>query len=349
MSTRGPRALPGQLELPLAAAPEPVRAHGLRTAHPRPLVSIGKQPGRPFSSFRTSPARAWRYPEVQYADAGSSYGALALDCDNPDRLMEGLSHLPPANWRVYRPANGHAHAVWTLAEPVHKYPAARQAPLDYFARIADFYAVETGADRGYNGVLAHNPVPPIYKGDSDFATAWGPELPYTLDDLASVLPFGWEPPKVRQTGVGRNVDLFRAGMRWAGRKCNEHLDVLPALMAVNQEFPHPLPLAELQATARQIERYRARWIARGWHCPRWIARQEARGRKGGQASGRARRPGSNEAQRPWEAEGVSRATWYRRRRRLRLEANTDKQCVPRTTMETGQWLTDSNARFADRL
>ena len=52
---------PEQPELPLAAAPAPVLGHGLRAAHPFPLVSTGKQPERPYTSFRTTPEKAWRF------------------------------------------------------------------------------------------------------------------------------------------------------------------------------------------------------------------------------------------------------------------------------------------------
>ena len=142
-----------------------------------------------------------------------------------------------------------------------------------------------------------------------------------MDQLATVIPFNWTPPSVRQTGVGRNVDLFEAGMRWAGRQANASLPVLPALHVANQDFAHPLPLSEVQATARSIEKYRKRWAARSWHCPRWISRQAARGRR----SGEARHLGSNESLKPWAAEGVSRATWYRRRATERAtRTNTDR-------------------------
>ena len=66
-------------------------------------------------------------------------------------------------------------------------------------------------------------------------------------------------PDVRQTGVGRNCDLFRAGMVWAGREANARLDVLAALLIVNQRFAHPLPLSEVRTTARSTEKYRERW------------------------------------------------------------------------------------------
>ena len=98
---------PQQLTLPIEFAPSVVRAHGLSVAHPRPLVSYGKDYGRVFC-FRTSPRKAWRYAEAEYANAGSSYGALALDCDDADAYARGFlrSEIPPPNWRVFRPDTG---------------------------------------------------------------------------------------------------------------------------------------------------------------------------------------------------------------------------------------------------
>ena len=130
----------------------------------------------------------------------------------------------------------------------HPLPVFAQA-LDVVAdRLSDLaYGVFSGvsggdADPAYSGVLAHNPAP-LFKGS--YRATWGREEPYTLDHLAAVIPFNWEPPSVRQTGVGRNVDLFEAGCRWAGRPMNKNLRVLPALMTVNQDFAHPLPLSEV--------------------------------------------------------------------------------------------------------
>ena len=172
---------------------------------------------------------------------------------------------------------------------------------------------------------------PTYK---DAKTVWGAKEPYSLDALASVIPFGWKRPKIASTGIGRNVDLFRTGLRWAGRDENADLAVLQALHAVNSEIgaAHgrpPLPDREVGGIARSIERYRGKWKRHGWHCPRWIARQSARGRKGGAASKRGVDPNSAEQVRPWQAEGVSRSTWYRRRRALRLHKPTQLMLVPR--------------------
>ena len=115
-------------------------------------------------------------------------------------------------------------------------------PLRYLAAIGDYYAHAVGADPSYSGVLAHNPAPLMRQ--NEFRTLWWREAPYTLDELATVIPFGWTPPKVRQTGIGRNCDLFETGMGWAGRREYQHLPVLPALLIVNQEF------APLAATVR---------------------------------------------------------------------------------------------------
>lgn len=261
--------------------PEKVRAHGLRSMHPRPLVSFGKHAGVPFHSFPVSPDRAWQFPELQYGNAGSSVAALVLDCDNPKAMRAGLSELPPPNWTVWRPANDHAHVCWTLAKPVHRYPEALLKPLRYLSYVAEYYAYAVGADPSYAGVLAHNPV--LTRG-TPYETVWGWKEPWTLHQMAEIISVGWKPPKIRQTGVGRNVDLFQAGMRWAGKLANAALPVFPELIAVNRGFDYPLPRSEVYATARSIEKYRRRWAARGWHSPRWLARQAARGRKGGAAS-----------------------------------------------------------------
>ena len=279
-------------------------------------------------------------------------------------MRAGICDLPPANWIVQRVSNGHAHAVWTLADPIHKYSTARVEPLRHFARIAEYFAETLGADPGYSGLLAHNPQPKFR--DEDFRTAWGREAPYSLDQMASVIPFNWSPPSVRQTGVGRNVDLFEAGLRWAGRQANAATGVLAALNVANQDFDHPLPSCEIAATAKSIEKYRKRWAAHGWHCPKWILRQAARGKAGGIKSGETKRArgvqgpqrqsagaGSNESLKPWEAEGIDRATWYRHRRKahkatpkMAISLNTNHAYVQRTRgSERMRLIANTDRRF----
>lgn len=315
----GVRVLPGQLPLPLAAAPLPVRVHGLRAAHVAPLVGRRLGPGKAFWSGRVPASHAWTYPYIVMDDAGATWATITLDCDDRMAMAAGITDLPPTNWLV-RTRRG-AHLTWCLASPVAKHDAARRAPELLLAHVADYYGEAVSADPGFGG-MGRNPSHPAAD------TIWGRAEPYSLSDLANVVPFGWQRPTVALTGVGRNVDLFRTGLRWAGHKANASLPVLPALHAVNADIAEkhgkpPLPDAEVGSIARSIERYRAKWAARGWHCPRWLSRQAARGR----ASGRARSEGSNEALRPWEAEGISRATWYRRRASAR-ETRTNTAIAP---------------------
>ena len=295
-----------QLALPLDYAPDDVRAHGLRQAHPRPLV--GRRRRDRIVSWRTVPPLAWVQPLIEIENAGSAFATVTLDCDDPPAMVAGMASLPPPNWTVWTDSG--AHQTWCLRRPVHRYPEARPAPLLFLRRVAEYYTQETAADPGYVHVLTRNPCHP------DARTLWGATEPYELGALATVIPFGWRAPRVSQSGIGRNCDLFRDLMQWAGNHANLQTAVIVAATIRNQEFDHPLPLSEVTATARMVEQYRARWAAHGWHSIRWIERQRWRGRLGGRP--RLYEPDSE----PWTVAGISRATWYRRKRETK--ANTDK-------------------------
>ena len=312
-----------QLSLPLDAAPAIVRDHGLMAAHPRPSVGRRK-PNGTFGQWRTSPEQAWMEPYLQIENAGSSFATITLDCDDPRKAGLAVAELPPPNWIVSNVANDHSHMTWALASPVHRHPEGRIAPLRNYSRISAYYHHATGADLGYAHTLTRNPVI-----DNGTATAWGSTEPYSLDELASVIPFGWRAPRTSETVIGRNVTLFSDCMAWAGRPENATTAVLTAATIRNQKFDTPLSAAEVSATAKSVERYRAGWSAHGWHTPKWIARQARRGRLGGLKSAGKPKRGSknasaspdvtNEATKPWEAEGISRRTWYSRRAKAEAE------------------------------
>lgn len=286
---------PVQLELPIAAAPPKVRAHGLRDAHSRPLVSKGKRKDGSFpGSFRVSPQEAWAYPSLELR-AGNSWPALVFDVDGPEgtqalaaAIAGGL--VPGPNWMVTRSTSGGTHAVYCLARPVHRGAAARQAPLALLARVSERYAQAVGADRGFTAVLSHNPMSRAQRGTA-LKTTWGERDPYTLSGLADYVPRSWRKPTVPATAVGRNCALFEAGMKWAGSEANLGAPVLAVLAVANSEFETPLERREVEGIARSVERYRRRWEATG----RFYTREErqawaqACGLAGGKASGVSRR------------------------------------------------------------
>ena len=78
---------------------------------------------------------------------------------------------------------------------------------------------------------------------------------------------------------------------------------------MNARFPSPLSGREVAHVVAHVERYRAGWEARGWHRPSWLARQAARGRKGGlkggPASGAARRARTAERDRAMALEALT--------------------------------------------
>ena len=136
------------------------------------------------------------------------------------------------------------------------------------------------------------------------------------------------------TAPGRNCALFAALCKLALGGSDEGL--LTWARTLNREFSVPLVDAEVRGVWRSVCRYRARWRVQG-HQQAWLFRQAARGRKGGSASGEARRAGTplEHDRAPWAALGVSRRTWYRHFRGVKTdgesrwakvgtEANTDR-------------------------
>ena len=303
-----------QLILPIEFAPPKVRAHGLRDAHTYPLVSMGKGRGGAHSaSFRVPAEDAWGFPEIELR-AGNSWPSIVLDVDGSNALyrivdaVERKAILTP-NWTVTRKGSGGTHAVYNLARPVHRGEAARKGPLAALARVSEFYASTLLADSGYTGVLSHNPMSKAH--GPGFVTNWFHREAYTLPQLREVIPFGWRRPTTSRTGIGRNCDLFVSLMAWAGRPENKRNDCLAAAHVINQSFDLPLPHAEVAATARSVHGYRARFT---------YFTQEQRslwGKARGIKSGEARRKGTPlESDRaPWESMGISRRTWYYRRKR----------------------------------
>lgn len=277
-----------QLQLPIAFAPEIVRDHGLREAHSRPLVSYGKAESGPFRSWRVPAHEAWAYPEIELRTP-NSWPVIVLDLDGSDaearlEYARFLGQVPLPSWSVKRRSSGGIHVAYALARPVLRGPLARRKPLLAVARVSEYMSQVLHADAGFVGVLTHNPEAPAIYG---FETSWGRHEPFTLGELAAIVPDGWRMPPKPSTEIGRNCGLFDALMRWAGSPHNRGLAVLPVAEALNAEFDAPLGLSEVQGIARSVERYRARWEAQGMF---WEPEElSERGRRSGRRSGEARR------------------------------------------------------------
>lgn len=298
-----------QLSLALAIehAPREVREHGLQEIHSYPLVSRGKG----HAVFRKPARMAWRrYQEIELRTP-NSFPALIFDVDTLPldylSIAFGVTVRPP-NWIVSNPETGHAHIVYCLARPVLHGDGMRQKPLKWRQRIAEFYRMMYRADRGYAGVLTHNPVHPQWE------VTWWREEPWTLPELAEVIPKGWRIPAKPTTPEGRNVALFYAAMRWFGRPSNWDAstdlgNVHEWIGARNMEwFDVPLDDQECYWMAKSVCKISRKNLASGQTQQQFSFIQAAKGRR----SGEVRRQGTLlELDRaPWKAEGVSRTTWY---------------------------------------
>ena len=239
-------------------------------------------------SWRTSPARAWHWPLVEWSRTGNSYAALGFDCDSREAVERaaascmGAGDLPTPNVYATRTASGHAQVFYLLTRPVHRGEHARAKPLHHLARVSEFYRATLGADTGYTGVLSSNPT------HADYATSYPRADPYALTDLASWIPKGWRIPRPATTAEGRNVELFLALCKLALRCSDDGL--LTWARRLNSAFAVPLADAEVWGIWRSVCRYRARWHAEG-HQQGWLwkqARTGQAGRAGGgcEASGR---------------------------------------------------------------
>lgn len=125
----------------------------------------------------------------------------------------GLRDLIPwPNWTVERLASTHVHACLTLKWPVPHGEGAKRNPMRGLARVSEYLAETIQADRGYQGVIAHNPIAQIRQ----FKTRWGRRQPYTLFTL------------LRAGGDGTLAEILRGRMQLQTQCCGA---ARPALWA----------------------------------------------------------------------------------------------------------------------
>ena len=304
---------PPQRSLPLDFAPILLREHGLAAAHEMPRVGDRQANGVMWSK-RVPAERAWVHRWVQIDDAGSTWAAITLDCDNREAMAAGLGELPSPNF-IVNTRRG-AHLYWCLKNPVAKHNAARPRPLRMLARVSEYFACRAGADKAFNG-LGRNPT--HVEAETHFLAPH----PYTLTGLNNTIPAFWRRPQVAFTTIGRNYDMFTTGLRWAGSWANRDLPVLPVLMGIYDDvlarYPdkdHSFWPEEVERIAGRVEAYRERWRGWGWHDPNWIELQRSRGRQGGLKSrGGGRRRLFTGGEEPWTLEGIKRDAYYKRRQR----------------------------------
>lgn len=279
--------------------------------------------------WRQAPARALgrRYIET---NCEAFIWRLVFDLDRPGAVLAAQdADLAAPSWVATNPRNGHAHLAYELRVPVVKTDAARRHPMRYLAALEDAYMRRLAADVGYSGLICKNPR----------HTHWLVEqqrlAPYDLGELAEYVDLApylrAKNPRPAQGPAGRNNALFDALRCWAyteirAAKAAGSFDAWQHAVhrqaeAGNAGFhglgltrTDPLGTREVAAIAKSVATWTWRRFDLASSDARFSALQAARGRLGGYAKAAAHGHESTEAAAPWVVEGISRATWYRRRR-----------------------------------
>jgi len=236
---------------------------------------------------------------------------IVFDVDRNGAAMDWCDlGVPTPNMTIQNPDNGHAHLLYALSTPVRTAENAKIKPLRYAAAIENALCTALQADKGYCGLIAKNPLHSFWR-----VTEWQSSL-YCLDELADNLDLSQPAKNDSDYGIGRNCTLFDNLRGWAYKAIRQGWpDYSRWLMAVEQRafsynnFPVALSMNEVRATARSV----ARWTYGNITNNDFKQWQSVQGKKGGKASGVKRRINSEAESQPWNALGVSRATYYRRK------------------------------------
>lgn len=211
---------------------------------------------------------------------------LIFDIDRNDAFFAWSdANLPQPNWISKNKENGHAHIGYMLSAPVCTTNNARQKVVRYLACIQNAYTAKLGADKGYVGLIAKNPLHGEWENHILSTKTY--ELNY-LADFVDLEPLPTKQPEV--SGLGRNCTLFDIVRYWAYKAIRDlpdacydewEAEVLKRALNVNTGFSSPLEYKEVQSTARSI----SKWVWRNHGSEEFqaifSAKQAARGRTGG--------------------------------------------------------------------
>lgn len=247
---------------------------------------------------------------------------LVFDIDRNGAAIDWSERgAPPPNLVCKNPRNGHVHLLYGLEVSIRTAPDGSLKALNYAACIEYALASKLGADKGYSGLICKNPL------HNEWIVTSFEERAYDLSGLASWFEFKELDPRRRfaerkaaneSYGLGRNCDLFESLRKWAYKAIRQGWPnyeqwlnaCVDRAQMYNAGFPAQLSYNEVKGIAKSV----ARWTHKRCTEAGFIQWQTVQGRKGGVRSGEVRRKGSAEELKPWETEGISRATWYRRRK-----------------------------------
>jgi Primase C terminal 1 (PriCT-1)./Replicase family. len=246
---------------------------------------------------------------------------LGFDVDRVGAAIDWSDRNAPApTLSITNPENGHAHLLYALKTSIRTAPDGKMKPLKYAAAVESALRKKLDADVGYSGLICKNPNHGHWK-----IAVWQPEL-YTLDWLADSLDLNAANDKeiVSDYGLGRNCMLFDKTRKWAYRAIRQGWPEYECWLiacyeranAYNLQFNSPLDEGEVKGIAKSIAKWTIDNFTKGYF-EEYVRKthsssiQSMRGKK----SRGGGRPNIGE---PWVEMGISRRTYFRRKK---IESN----------------------------
>ena len=286
------------------------------------VFSSGRLPRRPLCTSDFKIHGCWRKnqtvaltePYIQINPPGTNLWMI-FDVDRPGGALEWESEgLPQPAWSCTTRSNGHGHLAYALEMPVRGKNLANKA-VRYFEAIKEGYRSRLRADAGYAGVLTKNPI------HREWLVEPGHQKLWMLSDLADYV----ELPSTRTLilrdqelgGLGRNVDTFDRLRFWAygavggyrkrDRGFSSWFEAVDEKVYQFDQLNSPsLSCGELKHIVRSV----ANWVWFKYGGTGGAFNQLASDL--GKLGGRPRTTTLHGT--PWDAENISRATWYRQQK-----------------------------------
>jgi hypothetical protein len=234
---------------------------------------------------------------------------LVFDIDRPvcPDSIRNDNLAPEPTIFVSNPINRHAHLYYLIQTPVHKNEHSSQKAIQFVAAIEYGLAIKLDADMSYVGMLAKNAL------HADWEILHTVPQAYELHELAESVDTKLlsKPLKERLNyGLSRNCSVFDEVSKWSYRAIRQgwpdydqwHKAVLARTEMLNSQLNTPMDYSEYKHIVKSITNFTHTKFSK----KAFSERQSRVGKLGG-------RPKSTTANgNPWDALGISRATWYRR-------------------------------------
>lgn len=256
---------------------------------------------------RHAPADALEHAYIE-ANCTALVWRVAFDVDREGAALAAEhANVAAPNWIATRRSNAHAHLGYELDAAVVRSDAGRQRPLRYLAAIEDAYTRALGADTGYSGLICKNPHSAAWR------VQWLRRPGYSLGELAEYVDLQpYVKGRLQPAGpLGRNCLLFDSVRQWAYREIRAaraagsfdrwQAEVVRRAAGMNLfagmdlRCTEPLALSEVRAIAKSVARWTWQKFDLTASDQRFSELQAARGRRGGQASGKTRAAASADA------------------------------------------------------